>query len=714
MIRHPLIFLFIVLSAGLWAQEAEVRPLKCNSNYNEFAPVSYKAGVIFCSDRPSRFGISWIDAQGNYPTKNYYGEGGKYSILNEKIVTRYNEGPACFNHDESMMVFTGTIPNESKKDNNHLGLFFVNMELSAWSDPKAFEFNTLDDTYNIAHPTLSRDGKRLYFTSDMPGGFGGKDIYVCYRNGSSWDQLANLGSTINSEHDEVFPFISADDKLYFSTNKNGPFDICFSTLIDSSFSEPVPMLPPINSVFDDFSFCISADNESGYFASNRNERNDDLYEFNIRHPEFEHCPPAEEPTFCYLFEETNIAPNDSMPMIFEWEFGDGILGAGLTTEYCYGDYGTYHVALNVYDSLTRVRFARVSEVDVVIERSSNPYITSLDSVLTLNPIKFSATGTDMGVAKAEKYYWNFGDGTHGQGFEVGHDFQAPGYYKVELGVITQPINGQSEKRCSTKIISVGTAEELENLKDKIDPIPSESALQSDMIIVVKDSTKYLQYAPDSTVYFVEFKQSEKQIHPEDPYFNNIKFEIYERFDSIQTAYHYSVGNTTEMPVMLRIYRDMINSGYITSIIREDVSREFKNEVLKTWWYLPDSLQVAINAHINKFNDIRFDLGTYNIKAASFDNLNYIAEVMILEKSTKLMIKAHTDSIGTNNNNSLLAERRAQAVIQYLQQQGVEKSRLFATGYGEESPLADNTTAEGRAINRRVEFEIIFNHAKRKK
>ena len=714
MFRYPIIFLFLLLSLGLSAQEAEVRALKCNSNYNEFAPVSYKAGIIFCSDRPSRIGIAWIDLEGNYPTKNYYAEESKSSILTQKIVTRYNEGPACFNKDHTMMVYTGTIPGDSKKENNHLGLFFVNVSNDDWSLPTAFEYNTTDHTYNIAHPALSSDGNKLYFTSDMPGGFGGKDIYVCNRKGETWEKPVNLGVAINTSFDEVFPFISEDSKLYFSTNKNTHFDIYSSASNDAGFSMPVAMLSPINSPSDDFSFTIAADNESGYFASNRNGKNDELYQFNIRYPEFEYCPPAEEPTFCYLFEETNIIPNDSTPMIFEWEFGDGTLGSGLTTEYCYKDFGTYHVALNVYDSLTRVRFARVSEVDVTIEKSPYPFITSLEETLTNTPLKFSAAGTDMGEDKAEKYYWNFGDGTHGQGYEVGHGFKAPGYYTVQLGVQLQSIDGHPQKRCSTKIISVGTQEELALVDKNIQIERPTSSLQKDMVIVELDSTKYLQYQPDSTVYYIEFKQSEKQIHPEDPYFNNIKFEIYERFDSTETSYHYSVGNTTEMPVMMRIYHDMVNSGYITSIIKSDISHEFKNEVLKTWWYLPDSLQGAINAHINKFNDIRFDIGTYSIKPESFDNLNYIGEVMNLEQSMKLLVKAHTDSIGTNSNNLVLAEKRAEAVIQYLFNQGVNKSRLVPKGYGEESPLADNSTEEGRAINRRVEFEIIFNAGKKKK
>ncbi|MBL0317591.1 MAG: hypothetical protein IPP69_18250 [Flavobacteriales bacterium] len=116
------------------------------------------------------------------------------------------------------------------------------------------------------------------------------------------------------------------------------------------------------------------------------------------------------------------------------------------------------------------------------------------------------------------------------------------------------------------------------------------------------------------------------MQPDDPYFNNIKYEITERFDSTDTAYRYSVGHTTEMPVMLRIYGDMMNNGYIESIVREDLKREFKNEIVKTWWFIPDSMQQAINAHLNKFNDIRFGHGIMK-----FD-LNRMTTSTTLQKS----------------------------------------------------------------------------------
>lgn len=703
----------LIVTLG-FSQEAVVNALKCNSNYNEISVVPYKNGVVFVSDKPSRFGISWVDAEGNYPSKIYYNEGKNSNILSENIVTKFNEGPACFNAQQTEIIYTGTVRHGHRKSENVIGLFQSNWSSTGWSEPIPFEHNSTDSSYSIAHPTLSTNGQMLAFCSDMKGGFGGKDVYICRKSGDKWSKPENAGSDINSSSDEIFPFLSDDGKLYFSSNRDAGYDIFKAFEKAGKWISPEKMPSPINSEFDDFSFSISKDNESGYFASSRNGKDDDVYSFQLKYPEFEGCPVAELPSFCYLFEETNIIPNDSTPMIFEWELGDGKTASGLSTEYCYADYGSYHVALNVYDSNTKVRFARVSEVDIHIEKSPFPYITSSDTLAPNEITEFSAEGTDMEGTEVDEYFWQFGDGTRGKGFKAGHGYSKPGYYTVQLGTMLRTNDGESQKKCATKVIAVGTREELAALDKSSQSEIRTSNLQSDMVVVTKDTTQYLLHQPDSTIYFIEFKQSEIKIQPDDPYFNNIKYEITERFDSADTAYRYSVGHTTEMPVMLRIYGDMMNNGYIESIVREDLKREFKNEIVKAWWFIPDSIQQAINAHLNKFNDIRFDHGTYEIRSESYDNLNYIAEVMNLQQSLKLLIKAHTDSVGNYSDNMLLAEKRANAVVKYLTEQGVNKSRLTSKGYGEAKPLADNSSIEGRAMNRRVEFEILFEEPKRKK
>lgn len=700
------LIIWFLLPSSLLAQDTIVNKLKLNSRYNEFAPTIYMDGIVFCSDRPSQFAINWVDAQGNAPSKIYYAENTdkkEVVLFSEAISSKMNEGAACFTPDGKTLIYTGTVVSK-KNEGGKLGLFISTKETEGWSKPTAFDYNSVDDSYSIAHPSISQDGKRLYFSSDMAGGLGGKDLYFSEWIDNKWSKPTNLGAPVNSSSNEVFPYITSDNKLYFSSDpqseKTG-LDIYVSHW-KNQWNEPVRLDEPFNTDKDDFALVMNKDNTSGYFSSGRNGRNDDIYSFSINYPTFEGCPVAELPMFCYYFEETNLVPNDTMPLIFEWDFGDGTKFRGVTAEHCYKDFGTYHVALNVYDSLTRVHFAKISEIDVVISKSPYPFINSADSLLLPGDMLFSAEGTDIEGFTPEEYYWDSGHGQRSRGFNSSFTYNNPGFYTVQLGIIGKNKFGDTERRCSTKRIKIG------DVKDPNQPIKRESVLQDEMIFA---SNEKLTPANDSTVYYVEFKQSETQIPLTDDYFDNIKYEITERYDDREVLYKYSVGETTDMTKLVTVYRDLVDQGYNESLVREEKVESFSKKTTNTWWYVPDSITSSINKHLNKFSEIRFDLGTFTIRPESFDNLSYIGKVLASEKTLRLRIHAHTDNIGNDENNELLSQKRADSVIAFMVAQGIDSNRLEAIGHGEKNPVASNDTEKGRAQNRRVEFEILFPQVK---
>jgi outer membrane protein OmpA-like peptidoglycan-associated protein len=708
--------LFAACNSQITAQTFELNPLKCNSKYNDFAAITFADGIVFCSDRPSTVAIQYLDAENKNPTKLYFSDqGGKSAakLFTASITTKMNEGPGCFNAAKDEFYYTGTICSPNSKKNRHLGIFVSTYNGTDWSSAQGFEYNSPDSAYSIAHPTLSYDGKTLYFASDMDGGQGSKDLYKCERTASGWSKPENLGATINSKYAEIFPFVSQDGKqLYFASSREEGtgLDIYKSDNINGNWTKPVKLDEPINSDKDDFAFVINPDATTGYITSNRNGKNDDLYEFNLNYPMFEGCPPAELPTFCYLFEELNIIPNDSTPMTYEWEFGDGTVGSGLSSEHCYETFGEYNVGLNVYDSRTKAKFARVSEVDVIIEKSPFPFITSIDSSMVMQDIAFSPEGTDIENFNIENYFWDFGDGARDIGHDVKHTYVAPGIYTVQLGLVgMDKTEGTEQKRCATKQIAVGTTEQLMDLMtNSMNEGPVESVLHNDMTFANDEETQKLVHTLDSSLYFVQFKESNVQISLEDPYFDNVIYEITERFVEKDTLYKYSVGNSTDVNELLRIQNDLKANGYESALIRQEKSETFKNTTTNKWWFMPDSINSGINNHINKFSDIRFGLNAYVIQPQSFDNLTYIAQLLLLEPSFKLRIMAHTDSIGTEENNLKLSQNRAQAVVDYLVSKGVEKDRLLPEGYGENAPAASNADETGRARNRRVSFAIIIN------
>lgn len=703
--------LFFLNLRPCFSQEYEVQPCAFNTPYNEFAPAFYDRELLFCSDKKVHAAISRIDAEGKFPSGIYLAKSAQSmqsQLLAPEFLTRLNTGPSYYDKKNQTLWFGRTITSGTNKAQ---GLFYTQLQNGVWSEPKAFEHNSDDAGYSIAYPFITEDNNYLYFTSDMQGGSGLKDLYRCARQSTGWSAPENLGPEVNTPKNEISPYIDSSGKLYFSSDSDpsgSDYDIFYVLPEQNNFKYKQILPAPVNSPFDDFSMIVGPDGESGFLSSNRNNNQDDIFSFKLMYPVFESCPPAELPTFCYLFEETELLPNDTMPLIFEWEFGDGKKQNGLSAEHCYEDYGSYHVQLNVYDSLTRIQFARVSEVDVVINKSPFPFITSPDSCMPQQAIKLTTAGTDLDNFEIDQIFWDLGDGKKIKADSLEYIYEKPGYYTVTVGMISQPVEGKTMKTCATKIISVGTFSELSEFENPNESLATrESALQNDMRFVdINSDPTELKYTPDSTLFYVQFKESEQQLEPESPYFQDIKYEITERFDNKDTLYKYSIGNTTEIPALVKMYKELMDAGYTASLVSEKKVDQFERETVKRWWYIPDSLEAGMNRHLNKFNDITFDYNAHNIRTESFDDLRYISEVLKQQKLLKLEIVAHTDSIGSDDHNMSLSNKRAEAVVNYLIQSGVESDRLISKGYGESKPIADNGSEVGRAVNRRVEFVIL--------
>lgn len=154
-----------------------------------------------------------------------------------------------------------------------------------WSAPIPLPFN--DEHYTFVHPTLSADGKTMYFSSDMQGGFGGMDIYMTQLEATNWSKPVNVGPSINTTGDEVFPFLKSADSLYFSSDAHpgiGGKDIMYSVKRGGNWSSPYHLSYPINSHADDFGVSIDPNGKTGYLSSNRSG-SDGIYSFEMFNPE---------------------------------------------------------------------------------------------------------------------------------------------------------------------------------------------------------------------------------------------------------------------------------------------------------------------------------------------------------------------------------------------------------------------------------------------
>ncbi len=279
---------------------AEVKNARSiNSKYSDFCPVFYRDGLVFASDRRedmldkdtygwTNFGFLNLYCSEPEYSGNFWGAMGFPARMEGNFNHSYHDGPVCFSPDLSSIYITRTTKRNAKKDEGKIKTYLLQI-YSARLDKNgggakysAFPFNSRE--YSVAHPTLSANGDKMIFSSDMPGGFGGSDLYMSSFVGGKWAEPVNLGEGVNTLGNEVFPFWANDSVLFFSSEGHlgyGGLDIFQSALSPDGWMEPENLKMPINSSYDDFGILLNKDLDGGFFSSNRpeGEGSDDIYAF---------------------------------------------------------------------------------------------------------------------------------------------------------------------------------------------------------------------------------------------------------------------------------------------------------------------------------------------------------------------------------------------------------------------------------------------------
>ena len=210
--------------------------------------------------------------------------------FSKSLNTKFHEGPMTFTSDGKKVIFTRNNFNNGKYKTsldkiNKLKIYTGEEKGSGqWSNIKEVPFNS--NEYSTGHPSLTKDNKLMYFISDMPGGFGGTDLYVVEYKGGTFGTPINLGPEINTAGNEMFPFVDERGNLYFSSDGHaglGDLDIFYVQLTDGSkLKGKIKNLgTPINSSKDDFGFIADGERKMGYLSSNRKRGgiDDDIYRF---------------------------------------------------------------------------------------------------------------------------------------------------------------------------------------------------------------------------------------------------------------------------------------------------------------------------------------------------------------------------------------------------------------------------------------------------
>ncbi len=266
-----------------------------NMRSSEFGGYPVKNQVFYCSSDRILGPIFTSTAEEKKPLyKLYKANRNNQNLESPEIVgslKKIHTGPICATPDEKYMYITAdNIDVTGKVDRKPLAIYKTKIGDDFETENfVAFKFNS--PNYSVGHPAISRDGKILYFASDMPGGKGGVDLYkVDIHEDGTYGNIQNLGPTVNTSGDDFFPWIASDGSLFFTSDGHagyGGLDIFMAyTGKSGKFGNITNLGSSINSKFDDFAFVLLDDNESGYLSSNREggKGKDDIYNVSLSTP----------------------------------------------------------------------------------------------------------------------------------------------------------------------------------------------------------------------------------------------------------------------------------------------------------------------------------------------------------------------------------------------------------------------------------------------
>lgn len=268
-----------------------------NTPASEMCPALYQDGIVFTSSNGRDKNTVVDNWSGAYYLSLYFSKFGNtatdfapaQALPQKEIDQKYHDGPASFSRDFDTIYFSRVDRQLRGDAKRKLGVEKIKIYSATWANGRwknlqPFAFN--NDSFSVAHPFLSADMNRLYFVSDMKGGFGETDIYMCKRTRIGWGKPVNMGPKINTFGKEKYPYEDAAGNFYFASDGYqgfGGLDICVATKTNGVLNKALPLKSPINSPGDDFGIITLDDGRKGYFSSNRAEGvgGDDIYFYDM-------------------------------------------------------------------------------------------------------------------------------------------------------------------------------------------------------------------------------------------------------------------------------------------------------------------------------------------------------------------------------------------------------------------------------------------------
>ncbi len=732
-----------------------------NTKRAEFCPTLFNNQLVYVGEKVTDVIDFEESGTNNQPYLNVFSSEiknntfSKSKLFSNKINTEFHEGPISFSNDTKTAYFTRINYIVNKRNKNFVNRAKIYLTKSSgknWTKAIPFQYNS--DDYSCAHPSLSYDGNTLYFASDMPGGQGGQDIWMCKRNGDTWDRPINLGIDVNTSGDELFPFIRKDGMLFFSSNGLpgfGDLDIFSAKTIEGRWLLNRNEGLFLNSTADDFGIIFSSDS-TGYFSSNKigGKGSDDIYSFKYSNKSIV------VDGVILLTENTNNPAKDVKVYLLN-EKG-GILDSTRTN-----DKG-YFVFKNL--DIEKVYMAEVDESSTDLKNKSRYYLADKNG--SIARITHKEGDTKKFVFK------NLPVNTNG----------LPDLYNEdELSLAGNLLYGESpskpiaNKKVTIKnefgdVVEETTTNEFGAFAFKNLPIDQNYTLSIDdsdiptdtKIILTNKSGKEVKIGKAGNKGKFQFtilntdKTSVQDLLVDDKDLimalngylldqekkplTNAKVSILNNsalienintddkgkftFKNLGTDKNYVFGVDDSDPRFSNLIKILVadSRGRVVREIKRDKNGKFVFELLDIdkvafgdftvddpWLEVLEMKNKQKQESITIIENLYYAYGDFKIDDAGKNILDKVISILNTNKNLNIELSSHTDSRSSDTYNLSLSEKRAKAAVEYMIAKGIDKTRLKAIGYGETRLLNHcksdvNCSEEEHAINRRTEFKIV--------
>lgn len=683
-----------------------------NSEGSDFAATPWGDQLLFTSDREfTRPGLrkdSWTLR--NFTSifvaeKDKSGEWRANNIL-RKLDSRYHDGTAIAHPNGSSIYFSRTNTDALNGDHiRDLQIHEAQLKGTTWKHLGGLPFNNKD--YGVCHPAISSDAKIMVFASDMPGGFGGMDLYKVEKVGSVWGTPVNLGSAINSAGNEIFPFISGDGYLFYASDGiigYGGLDLfAVPPSENGNWQTGFNLGNQVNTSYDDFALVTLPGRKSGYLSSNRpgGAGLDDIYGWHSDKPLGD--MPVMSSEIFIVDAETGLPIKGALI-----EFGNKHLQANdmgrqklITTNP--GRYGLKIEAPGFYSAEVAIDLPSSDQLTVKLRPAVlQPYIfdpRDLNTKLTVeNPIVevFEVT-YDGRLLPLNKYQ----DSSTGQEEGISTSAKGPAIpegAQVAGGALFELKDRFTQKPLDGLVLVPGN--------QRTDLIPTGDLGSSDRIEWLKNS-----YTPRN-------KSDYKPIPWTDISVKEIPHPSLDKKGSGDGVAKEDYNNLPWMLDSRKRYQIRARAeGYLSNLIELSAPEIVGNGPLTRKQIYLEPLILGIKESDLKaeasfvLDGIYYDYDKAAIRSDAQPILGELSRLMHKYPGMIIELSSHTDSRGNDMYNLDLSQRRADSAVAYLGVMGISSDRLFARGYGERKPVnhckeGTNCSEVEHQLNRRTEFKII--------